>query len=131
MSDYENHWVSQGVPEHEDAPIVTEAELRAKYDELVESTDLLDLYLNMGFTGLADRFIQQAVQRAYDRNPDDVQGVFDDYCQTNWMLFTINLDIFTRRHLDESMKDFPAMSISTSVEVAVRDKLKEMAEGLV
>lgn len=133
MSDYENHWVTQGVPEIEDAQpesiIDRKAREHAEYERLLNS-DLLDMYLNMGFTGLSDRLIQQAVQRSYDRSPDDVQEAFDKFCLKDCHLFCVRLDIWLRRFLDESQKDFSAFSISNSIEVVLRDRIKELVEGM-
>lgn len=130
---HENHMVSQGVPEIEDAQPESIFDRKARetmeYERLLNS-DLLDMYLNMGFTGLSDRLIQQAVQRAYDQNPNFVQQAFDKYCLKNSNEFCIHLDIWLRRFLDESQKDFSAFLISSSIEVVLRQKINELVEGM-
>ncbi len=128
---YENHMTAQGVPEIEDRPLVTDAEIRAKVEQLKEETNLLDMYLNMPLKLSSELDVQAAVGRAFDRHPVDVQRVFDEQLCSDYRDFIINLDIWARRFLPEYMLEFSAFSVWHGVECVIKYELKKRAEGLV
>lgn len=132
---HENHWITQGVPEHEDAPIESEQARKERIadecEKMLQEADILDLFLEAPIKELQRREIQKAVAKTLEIGlvDDYVRRAFKRDFRVDCANFAIWIDLCIRGILPSYMLSMTAMEIGHAIEAAVDDEILRIVEG--
>jgi hypothetical protein len=125
----------QGVPEIEDATDLSDREyknlLADESEWLLQNSDILELYMEAGFTDLYSRLIQIAVTQVMDEGThiDWMTRAFSRDFRTDDANFAVWIDLMIRQHLPAWMLTLTAFYIQQDIYSRVDEIIDEMARA--